>query len=165
MQVLPSITLRTGSPPSGFQIPHDPSPCTTSCYGTKNIPFHWCQTRLSCTLRSVAFTGKQEAQWPPVVRGTCMKSKLLICDICEGGLGTARARRLVGDSASGSPEGSRWVHTFGLPVKSLSSLGQRTETCPQLYSKSSWAPSNIWVWISASFPIGCWVEPLRGYLC
>ena len=49
-----------------------------------------------------------------------MKTKLLICLICAGDLDPAHACSLVGDSISGSPQGSRLVDSVGLLVESLS---------------------------------------------
>ena len=35
----------------------------------------------------------------------------------------------------------------------------------QLFHKTFQAQSNIWLWVSASVSVSCWVEPLRGQLC
>jgi hypothetical protein len=50
-----------------------------------------------------------------------MKAKLLICSICAGGPGPARAHSLVGDSVPGNHYGSWLVDSVGLPVFSPSS--------------------------------------------
>jgi hypothetical protein len=52
-----------------------------------------------------------------------MKTKLHTCYICMGIVGPDLALSLVGDSVSGSPQGSRLVDFVGLPVEFLSSLG------------------------------------------
>ena len=54
--------------------------------------------------------------------GTCMRSKLLICYICAGGLGPICAHSVVGDSVSGSPQVSRLFNSVDLPVESISCL-------------------------------------------
>jgi hypothetical protein len=58
----------------------------------------------------------------PVVWGTRIKTRQLICYICEGNLGLAHAHTLVGDSVSGTSRGLRLVDCC-LAVESLSSLG------------------------------------------
>jgi hypothetical protein len=52
-----------------------------------------------------------------------METKMLTCYICAGGLSPAHAHSLVDNSVSGSPQGSRFVDSVGLPVESLSSSG------------------------------------------
>ena len=51
---------------------------------------------------------------------------------------------------------SKLLDSVGPFVESLSSLGPSV-LLPTL-------PSNIWLWVSASLFIGCWVEPLRTHL-
>ena len=59
---------------------------------------------------------------------THMQTNLYFCYICAGhwgagGLGATGISSSVGDSDSGSPQGSRLFDSIGLPVESLSSLG------------------------------------------
>lgn len=35
---------------------------------------------------------------------------------------------------------------------------------PQLFHKTPQAPSNVWLWVSASVLVSCWVAPLTGQL-
>jgi hypothetical protein len=86
-----------------------------------------------------------------------MKTELYIyiCVGCKGwgALGPAHVCTLVGGSVFGSPQESRLVDSVGLLVKSFSPPGP------------SVLPFNVWLWVSASVSVSCWVEPLRGLLC
>jgi hypothetical protein len=70
-----------------------------------------------------------------------MKTKLLICYICAGGLGSAHAYSLLGDSVSKSTHGSRLVDSIVLPLYSLSSSSPSIPTL--LFDNQS--PSDVCV--------------------
>jgi hypothetical protein len=89
-----------------------------------------------------------------------MKTKL---HICVWGLGPVHACSLVSCSVSGSPQGSMLVDMVDFLWSPYPLWAHKS--FPQLFHKTPRAPSNIWLWISASVSIGSWVEPLRGQLC
>ena len=86
-----------------------------------------------------------------------MKTKLHICYICVGGLGSVHTHSLVGSLVSESPQGCRLVDSVGLFVESLSSLSPLI--LPQIILRP---PSNVWLWVSASVSVRCWVESFQG---
>jgi hypothetical protein len=58
-----------------------------------------------------------------------------------GGVGPAYVYSLVGGSVSGSPQGSRFVDSVGLPAESL--FPQVLQSFPQLFHKISQAQYNV----------------------
>lgn len=81
--------------------------------------------------------------------------------MCRG-LGPACVHSLVGGSIFESPQWSRLVDPVGVLVESLSPL--RSSILPPTLPQDSFAPSNVCLWVSASFSISCWWS-LSGQLC
>jgi hypothetical protein len=61
------------------------------------------------------------------------------------------------------PHGPRLVDSVGL-LSCPWSL-QVTQSHPLLFHKTSQAPPDVWLWVSASVSIRCWMKPLRRQLC
>lgn len=111
------------------------------------------EARQGCPFKGVGSTGRlvgnKQTRIAPVllVWGTCRKNKLLICYTCAESLGQAVLTQ-VSDSFSGRFQESRLDDTLlvflwgpcPLPVP---------QSFSQLFQKTSWALSNVWVWVSA----------------
>jgi hypothetical protein len=58
---------------------------------------------------------------------------------------------------------SRLIDPVGLPMEFLTLLGPTV--LPSISSMSPQGPSTVWLWVSASVWVSCWVKPLRGQPC
>jgi hypothetical protein len=85
-----------------------------------------------------------------------METGLHICYILSGSLYLACLCTLVGGPFSKSSQGSRLVGSFDLSVEFLPPSG------PSILHQT---PSTVWLWVSPSVSVSCWVEPLKGQLC
>ena len=84
-----------------------------------------------------------------------MKAKLHIYYICAVGLYPVLDHSLVGDSVSGSSQGSRLVDYVGIFVRS------QFFSVNSIFPKTFLAPLSISLWDFASLSNGCWVELLK----
>ena len=92
-----------------------------------------------------------------------MKTKLHICYLYVGGLGPVLTCWLVVQSL----EAPRPLQTVQVSCLCWSSCGVHVILGPfnPPPTSSIRASSDVWLRVSASLSIGCWVEPLRGHLC
>jgi hypothetical protein len=79
---------------------------------------------------------------------------------CVGGGGLGPARVFVWSSRLWEPQGSRLVDFVGLPMAFL--YPSDLQSFLLFFHKSPQAPSTLWLWVSVSVCVSCWVEPLRG---
>ena len=91
-----------------------------------------------------------------------MKNKVHICCLCAGDICPVHAYSLVGDSVSGRRQGPDWL-TLALLMESLPFLGP--PVLPPAFYKTSRVLSKVWLWVSISVLVNCWVDLLRGQLC
>jgi len=146
---IPPFSFEKAKPSSGYQFS---LPCTSSTCGNRHIS-HWDQTRLSIWGYRIYKQAGNKLKDRLCSRcwGNHMKTKLFICYLCAGIIGPAH------------PHSGWWFSLWepsrvqvGLPV----ALG--LSFFLPLFCKTPQVPSNVWVWVSASFSIGSWVEPLKG---
>ena len=91
-----------------------------------------------------------------------MKTKLLICYICVGPINPANDYSFVRGSVLVILKFQRYstVFVFVWSLYSFFSLS----VIHQVFHKSLQGPSNVWLWLSVSVSIGCWIELLIGQL-
>lgn len=150
-------------------LKHTPPPLP--CH-TPFIPSHYMQVH-PFPLRPdyIAQLGKQDTQ---AGRQQIQEQSLLqlfrdphqtqatyLLHMCRG-LGPAHACYLVRSSVSGSPEVSRLVDSDCLLVEFLSCLD--LSVFPSTLQQDSQDPFCVWLWISESVSVNCWVEPLKRQL-
>jgi hypothetical protein len=86
-----------------------------------------------------------------------------ICYKCVSDLGPDPACSLVGGSVTVSPHGPRISDLVDFLVVSFTPLA------PSLLSRTlprdSGALPDVWLWVSTSVSIHCWMKPLRRQLC
>jgi hypothetical protein len=132
--------FQKGKSPSGYHLPTNNTPAPFASASllpqihththTHTIPSHSKPSHSHIPIHQVVTgsTGRQAGRQAtslgtahaPVVGGFfSLKTKLLICYTCAGGLGSASVSFLVGDSVSGSPQGSSLVDSVGFLVESL----------------------------------------------
>ena len=96
----------------------------------------------------------------PIVTGpTWRASCTCFTNVYVGGLCAAPACSVVGGSVSVIPHGPRLVDSVVFLTP------QSPSVLPQLFHKSLQAPPDVWLWVSASVSISCWMKPLRRQLC
>jgi hypothetical protein len=87
-----------------------------------------------------------------------MKIKLHICYICAGRSRSSQCMFFGSWFSLWKPQGFRLVDSVGL------SVGFLTPSGPQSFYSfvSPQIPSTVWLWVSASFWVSCYVDPLTG---
>ena len=111
------------------------------------------EARQSRPVRVTGSTGRQQSQTKPP-----QDKAAHLLHMCRG-LGPALVCSLVDGSFLGT---IRIVDSDGL-LWSPCPL-QVPQSFPQLFQKTSWAWSHVWLRVSTSVSVSCWVEPLRGQL-
>jgi len=108
-----------------------------------------------------------EAQWQATQRQLLLQllggpTGRYLLQICRGPR-SVPACSLVGSSISVSPCGLRLVDPVGPPVVSLTPPAH--SLLSSHFIKTLQAPPAVWLWVSASVSIRCWMKPLRRQLC
>lgn len=141
--ILPPVFLQKRAGLASLSTKHSIS----SCNKTRHFPSYWGWMKQSSRRKWVPKAG--------TVRNPTRRPNTITY--------MQRTDILIVGSVSASPYEPRLVDSVSFVVVSLTPVALSILLPSLLWG--SQAPPNVWLWVSASVPISCWVKPLWWQLC
>jgi hypothetical protein len=138
-----------------WSFPYNPSPTP---FSSEQVRALLVITRKGSPSRRIYLTYRQQLSGYPQFQlfGTHMKDRVHICYIYSGRPRSSLCMFFAWWLRLWEPQESRLVDSW------YSYLLQGLQSFLLLFHKSPQAPLTVWLWMSVSVWVSCWVEPLRG---